>query len=365
MRKISYIYKTFIAVALLVGVYACEREDGEPKLDTKTFSRLYVSFEEYSTSSAAKPLVNVRIIYPADSSTFNFALAHTSSAKGGGPIYFNPYLKTLFQGSANRDGILDTAVYFMNIGVNTGLLSNNGRMGNRYYDFVKGFGYESGSETFFIVNGQGENAGIYLVYRPLSKNGYARPFKKLRNSGLTMSGGVYASKNFFTVNTAAKAGGIYVFEDIINTEINLADSIGKLNPTRTIAIPDARNLRDLAYDSVKNILVVADVVDTAVAGSGRILIFEKFSEKIKESVIEPTRIITGVKTLLREPTSVAIDNRSTGQYIYVADRWTKMIMRFKISDSGDVEPDKSVSTEAQGRPVGLALDTRDASTLGQ
>jgi len=364
MMKIPYVFKALAVVFCLVAVYACERDDKEPNLDTKKFSRLYVSFEEYNTSNANVPDTNVRIIFPADSSEFKYSLSYVSGAKGGGPIYFNPYLKMLYQASANRDGVADTSFYGMTIGDKTGLLSNSARLGNKQYNFIKGFAYHSASETLLAVNASGNDAGVYLNYRPRN-NGYARPFKKLRNSSLTMWGGVFYANNFFASKTSAGAG-IYVFEKILATAVG-TDSVGRLEPTRILSIADAQNLRGMSYDTVKNVLAVTDFVTNGAEGTGRILIFEKFSSLINQAAIVPTRVITGAATLLKEPVDVAIDPRSTADYIYVADRSGK-VLRFKLSDSGNVAPNKFVEIDRNGRkliPVGLALDARDFSTLGQ
>lgn len=367
MIKIPYVWKALAVVLMLVSAYSCERDDNEPKLDIKKFSRLYVSFEEYGTSNAGVADTNVRVIDGADSSLFKFSLKHLSVAKGGGTIYFNPYLQSLFQASANPSGLNDTSVYSMTVGVDNGLLTNSGRMGNRMFDFVKGIAYHAGSQTLFLVNADGPNAGVYLVDRPKGKNNYTKPYRKLRATGLNMWGAAFYNYNLF-VSKRGDDGGIYVFEKIRDADFNPADSIGKLTPTRLLAISDAKNLRGLAYDTVKNVLAITDHVVNGAVGTGRILIFENFSSLINQATIVPTRIITGAATLLKEPVDVAIDSRSTGVYIYVADK-SKKILRFKLSDNGDVAPDNYIDTGKDGNsgilgtPVGLALDTRDFSTL--
>lgn len=363
MRKISYIYKAFIAVALLVGVYACEREDGEPNLDVKKFSRLYVSFEEYRTSNDNQADTNLRIIFPADSTEFDYAFSYVSNVKGGGPIYFNPYLQSLIHASTNQDGYIDTSAYVLGVGEKTGLVSNSGRLGNRMFTYVKGLAYHSASEHLLLVNGAGPTAGVYHIYRPRGRNGYIKPVKKLRTTGLPMWGAVYKDNQLF-VSKRGEGGGIYVFDKIITMGVSAVDSTAELTPTRTLAIAGANNLRGMAYDTVRNILAVTDFVTGGAVGTGRILIFEKFSEMTTQATITPTRIITGPATLLKEPVEVALDTRASGIYLYVADR-SKKILRFKISDNGNVVPDKELDTTKEGTPVGLALDTRDASTLGQ
>lgn len=367
MIKIPYVWRALAVVLILVAAYSCERDDSEPILDTKKFSRLYVSFEEFGTSNAGVADTNVRIVYPADSSEFKFSLKHLSPAKGGGVIYFNPYLQSVFHGSANPSGLNDTSAYILGVGGKTGLLTNTGRMGNNLFDFVKGFAYHAPTQTLLMVNADGPNAGVYLVDRPRGRNNYTKPFKKLRATGLNMWGAAFYNYNLF-VSKRGTDGGIYVFEDIMATEVNKADSVGQLKPTRLLSIADAKNLRGLTYDTLRNVLAVTDFVSNGAEGTGRILIFENFSSLIKGANIVPTRIITGPATLLKEPVDVAIDSRETGQYLYVADR-SKKIFRFKIADNGNVTPDKVIDTGEgstsgiKGTPVSLTLDARDYSTL--
>lgn len=367
MKKISYVWKAFAVVLMLVTAYSCEREDGEPQLDSKQFSRLYVSFEEYGTSNAGIPDTNVRIINAADSNVFKFSLRHLSPARGGGVIYFNPYLQSVFHAPAYQSGLNDSSVYSLSVGPNVGLLTNTGRMGNRLFDFVKGFAYHAPTQTLLMVNADGPNAGIYFVDRPKGRNNYTKPFKKLRATGLDMWGAAFYKYDLF-VSKRGENGGIYVFEKIMDTKVNAADSIGKLEPTRMLSIADAKNLRGLAYDTLKNVLAVTDYVTNGAVGTGRILIFDNFSSLIKQETIVPTRIITGAATLLKEPVDVAIDSREKGVYIYVVDK-SKKILRFKLSDDGNIAPDNYIDTGTdgasgiKGTPVSLTLDARDFSTL--
>ena len=367
MMKTSHFFKALVVLVSLVAVYSCERDDKEPDFGTKKFSRLYVSFEEYQTSNLGVADTNIRIIFPADSSEFKYSLGHVSAAKGGGPLYFNPFLRNLYQASASLNGVNDTSVYAMNVS-DKGVLTNTLRHGNKLYNLVKGLSYHHSSGTMVAVNASPNEAGIYLDNRPA--NGYARPHKKLMNPNLAMWGGAFLHNNFLTSKTSEGAG-IYVFEDLLKTNVG-ADSTARLEPTRILSIADAQNLRGLSYDSVKNILAVTDFVTNGADGTGRILIFEKFSDLIREKTIVPTRIITGPATTLKMPVDVALDTRATAQYLYVADRSGK-VLRFKLSDNGNVAPNKSLerivnkglANERKLIPVGLALDARDNSTLGQ
>ena len=363
MCKISILSKMLAGLALLVGITACERDDAEPELETRKFSRLYVSFEENETSSGASA-VNVRIVFPADSSVFEYGVNHVSEAKGGGVMYFNPYLKRLFQASANLNGVNDTVIRSMEVGT-TGLLQNNGRLPNRIFSYVKGLAYQRASNVLFAVNVDGtSNSRIYVVDRP-TRSAYVLPLKKyIVDSSRPFWGAAYENNRLFS-SIQGTDGGIAVFSNVVTTQVNATDSTANMS-YQTLTIDGSSNLRGLSYDTLKNVLAVTDYSGSGEAMAGRILIFEKFSDLIGTGnhTITPTRIIQGLATGLKQPMDVAIDTRETGVYMYVADRGAKKVFRFKYTDDGNVEPDMELQ-EAGATPVALALDTRDDSTLGQ
>ena len=363
MSKISPIYYVFAVLAIILGFYACERDDAEPDLEMRKFTRLYVSFEEY-TPTKNPPDTNIRVIYPADSSVFSFNGRHVSQVQGGGPMYFEPRLNAIFQASVNRAGTNDTSIAVLNMG-SSGSLNNVGLAKSRYYTNVRGMVYHHRTNVLFIVNGAGSDAGVYVMERPRYANRESQPVKKLRNSSLAMWGAAYQNEKLFTAKTSSTTdspAGIYVFEGIANKEVNPQDSIGRLEPTHLLEIDGASNLRGLFYDTVKNVMAVAQMGEPGTAGSGRILIFENFSDLLAEQTITPTRVITGAKTGLVSPVDVVIDTREEGVYLYVADRTERKISRFRYTDDGDVEPDKVIDTSTlkDGRtPVSLTLDTRE------
>ncbi|KGE15461.1 hypothetical protein [Sphingobacterium deserti] len=356
-RLFQYI---FIILTAVVGFFSCERNDAEPDLQMRRFSRLYVSFEGFGSSNTV-PDSNVRTIYPADStSIFRFSQAHVSNAQGGGPIFYQFTLETLFQASANLNGVNDTSAYILNVGRSTGVLKNVGRMGNRLFNSVRGMAYHELSNRLFIVNGSGANAGVYVMDSPRSRTGFAPPVKKLQTQGYQMWGAAYAN-NKLLVSRLGAGGGLCVFDNITTVDVRPTDSIADLRSNaRTLPIEGAQNLRGLCYDTVKNVLAIADFSNDGAASSGRILVFENFSEIINSvtgTMIRPTRIITGEATGLTQPVEVVIDPRETGTYMYVADRGSRVISRFSISDDGNVAPNQTLSTGNQ-IPVGLAIDVR-------
>ncbi|MGO3805191.1 MAG: hypothetical protein ACTJHT_02690 [Sphingobacterium sp.] len=365
----NIVYKVVAVIALLIGFYACEEDDAEPKLDVKKFSRLYVSFEAFNSSNAGVSDTNIRIIYPADSSEFKYSLGNVSEARGGGVIYFNPFLKGLFQASANLPGLVDTAVYIMNVGEKTGILSNTGAIRNELLSNVRGLAYNRGYDEMYIVNSSSGNPGIYVVDRPKTRSQpQTRPLKKLNAPGIEMWGAAYNSgEDRLYTSKLGQDAAIYVFKDLSTIVPSTVDSTARIDPFQTLSIADASNLRGLFFDSVKNVLAITDFGDGTTEGTGRILVFDNFTNTVGTDgnhAITPSRIITGAATGLTQPVDVAIDTRETGVYLYAADRQAKKVFRFMLSDDGNVEPDKVLQTGSQ-IPVGLALDTRDDSTLPQ
>lgn len=362
MSTFKPIYYTFAVLAIILGVYACDRDDIDPDEEELSYSRLYVSFEEFE-STGEVPDTNVRIIQPADSSVFAFSENHVSTVEGGSTIYFNPFLRALFQASLNQSDI-DTVISVMDV-TRIGLLNNSGSIESRYYTDVKGFTYHSPTSSLFAVNGSGPDAGIYVIDQPRTANGNKQPRKRLRNADLDMWGAAFEDNRLFTSKLNAPVG-IYVFEGLTRIPVG-PDSVAALHPTRNLEIPDATNLRGLFYDTIKNVMAVTDIGDGQTLGTGRILIFDNFSSLIHEAgVITPTRVITGANTGLISPVDVAIDTRETGVYLYVADRTARKVSRFRYTDDGNVEPDDVIETSELPygiTPVGLSLDARDRSNV--
>src|SRR5690606_16948458 len=179
MSKNSLLYILGLLV-LIVGFYACERDDSEPSLEMRQFTRLYVSFEEYGTSNNRAD-TNIRIIYPADSSVFGFNGRHVAPIRGGGPISYERDLNAMFHASINPPGSNDTAISVLSLG-SSGSLTNAGVMKSRFYSNVKGMAYHRALNVLYVVNGTGPDPGVYVVETPRYGNNEKQPAKKLRNS---------------------------------------------------------------------------------------------------------------------------------------------------------------------------------------
>src|SRR5690606_18197835 len=277
------IYYVLATLALVFGFYACEEDDDVgPGLEISQISRLYVSFEEYGTTDERAD-TNIRIIQPADSTVFTFRESHVSQVQGGGPIYFNPYVKTIFQASANLDEIsngVDTIISAVEV-QQTGRLNNVGNgIRSRYYNKVKGFVYHAATRSLLVVNGEGAHAGIYVVDNPRNTGSQKQPYKKLVYEHLNMWGAAYESDRLFTSRMSAPAG-IYMFQKLTTMPVRASDSVATLNAVRTFRMEGAsERLRGLSYDTIKNVMAIAEMGDGVTEGSGRILIFDNFSNLI-------------------------------------------------------------------------------------
>lgn len=341
-----------------IGI-SCSDKDLLPDEDAKAdFSRLYVSFEEYNTSNAGVPDSNIRIISRADSTVFAFDQAHVSAAKGGGLIYFNPFLRALIQSTKETEAINDQTIYLLGIGTN-GELNNSASMRSPLFSTIKGIAYHSSSESLILLNQDGNNSGIHIVYRPRNMSPQYRPYRKLYTSGLVMGATFFAADKLFVLKTN-DSFGLYVFDGVLTRTVSTIDSSTTISPSFIIPIEGANQVHAIAYDSLHNQLAITDYTDGKTLGTGRILIFDAFSQQLQQRQLTPTRIITGPATGLTLPIAIALDTRASAQYFYVADR-SKKILRFKLTDVGDVIPDQIIFTEQT--PAGIALDARNSSTL--
>lgn len=364
--KIHTIYKVLTVLALLSSVYACKQDDDEPEFDTAQFSRLYVSFQEYSTGNTTSD-TTIRVIYPADSSTFSYSLNHISPAKGGSTIYYHPYIKSVFLASDNSAGLNDSSLFRMTVG-KLGVLTNNGQMTNMNFQRIRGLSYHKEAENLYMTNAVPTKSSIFVINRPSGKSGNMKITKRLVSNNTLFWGATYAHSNLYVVKAVSnEPGGIYVFNDIVKParSTSISDTLAVLEPSKTLEITGTENMRGMSYDTVKNILAVTDFPNGAIEGQGRILLFENFSSLAEGTgPIAPTRIITGATTGLHQPVSVALDTRATAVYLYVADQASKKVSRFLISDNGNVAPTKTVVAPNNRTPISISLDARDKSTIG-
>lgn len=331
-------------------VTSCIRDDAEPASKDVNNARLYFSTLEYQTNTSATAYNNAYLISPPDSPSFeNVNLSFNSGARGGSVLYFSSDLQMVFHSSQNNLGDLDTTIYGLSVGT-TGVLSSKSKIGNRVFQSIKGMAYDPGADKLYAYDNISK--AIYVTTGPRSKINYAAivtSFNLQDLSGWALS---LVGPDMYMTKTGTN-GGIAIFENI-TSKTNL--SYNAFAPDHTITINGSSNIRGISYDSVKDVLVLTDYELSGTESIGKIYIFENFKDSKAQTTLVPTRTITGAATGLLQPMDVAIDNRSSGKFIWVADQRAKKILRFNISDNGNVEPDAAFSSTYT--PVSLALDTR-------
>lgn len=371
MNKYFFYIVTLISILCFVS---CQRDDDEPIKAARPISRLYVSTSNFEANTTMPALSNVFVVTPADSNEFAVdpLSLHTSSAQGGSAIHFSPFAGSIFQSSVNSPAYRDTSIYVMNVS-DKGVISNGNVIGNRRFNNVKSLWYYvhniPGNTTnitnnYLLMTNLGtDTISLFIIDQPKNKRNFTKPRFEMeldyRPWGMQM-----VSADLFLAKTGNN-GGVVVYKDL-SSSFGL-DTVLNINPSYELTVSGANNVRGLSYSSNKDILALTDYTGTNV-GDGRILIFENFSQYTSSGTIVPTRIITGVNTKLQQPLDVAIDAREGEDdqlYIYVADAGpgTRNVLRFKLQDNGNVEPDKELQGLSGLTPQSISLDSRGANRL--
>lgn len=364
---------TAIAAMTLGG---CVRNDDEPAMPVRPIARLYISIGNYQTNTSGEPIDNVLLIDPADTTeaALGVALSHDSEAlQGGAGIYFDPFASAVFQAGYGDGRGRDTTIRIMNVGP-FGVLNNNTTIQYRGLNAMRGLVYHHSSEYLYVANNSTEIEGrtvIYGYHRPKNRSGYTRPQRVLRlESSMRPWGMALWGNNLLVSNSADGNGGISLYGKLSEVDSLAAD----FQALSTIRIEGATSIRGIAFVDSLDVLVAADygtgtfndpVMD------GRIYIIDGIKAKLAPgsvTTVTPTRTIQGALTGLTGPMDVAIDPRQDRRTIFVADYDTQVsggqpgrILRFRLSDDGNVAPEASVSLDTLNnarRPFGLFLDVR-------
>lgn len=359
----------FLIPAVLLGAYSCQRDDDEPPArEIKSISRLYVSTADYQ-AGASTTISNVTVIDPVDMDEFPPASTfynYISAAKGGKMIYYAPESGLVFQGSMNTPGTNDTTVQVMRVALN-GVISSAAKLSTRRLDNVRGLHYTvvndgpTLSEEMLVALNKSDSTHIkpylFAFRRPTSTGFLAKPRFEMELDfipwGLTI-----VDKDVYMIKTGGN-DAIVGYKNFTQNFINKVDTVlTNIPKSFELTINGANNLRGLSYSKSKDIMVVTDYeVVNNVPRNGRVLIFENFSTQNSTKTIEPTRIISGAESLLKQPMDVAIDPREEGKYIYVADAEAKRVFRFLITDEGNVAP--NISQDFNNKtPISISLDAR-------
>lgn len=370
-------YQLYFIVFLILGVViACERDDNEPAASNRVISRLYVSTSDYDGSGTQYD--NLFVIDPVDSSAFpeekrDSIIGVVSGVKGGNFVHFTPFGGVIFQGSQNSSSFLDTAVQVLAVSIRGTVDPSSGRIPNRRFDGVRGLFYTivnegvSNSYDFLVMlnssklsNARGTRDSMFVVERPRAQRTYSVPrfYMPLDYNpwGINISDrDVYVS-SFSNAAKPESPNGIIVYKNLTSKFVaNSPDSLLSNYARFDLKISGARRIRGISYSKVKDLMVVTDVGVDETDSEGKIFVFENFSNHTASSTIAPDRVITS--SSLRLPLDIAIDTREEGKYLYVADAGSKRVLRFNITDSGQVTPNASVGLFGR-TPVSLSLDAR-------
>lgn len=371
MKSYAFI---ILGIVTVLTMNACQRDDDEPVRVSKSISRLYVSTSEYQANSAGADFFNVWALDGVNEDEFpnsNPIYRFTSPAKGGRMIHYSPFSNgILFQGSMNSRDYIDTAVYAMDIS-KTGVISPKSSLKTRAFDKVRGLFYTVAndgqvSEDFLmIVNASDTTLGdakngtitpnynLFSVSRPRNAGNYTKARYRLKLDFNPW--GVVGMGNDILISKADSDGGVVVYKEFIPRLLDNGDSTMKTPENYLLTIAGTQNIRGIAYSKTDDVLMVTDFVANQ-DNSGRVLVFDKFSQYKAKGTITPSRIISGPTTMLQQPVDIAIDGKEDAKYFFVADPKAKRVFRFLKTDEGNVKP-QELSLEDKS-PQSISLDSR-------
>lgn len=331
----------FVVLLVLTALMlsACVRNDDEPLIPSAPISRLYVSLQEFQSDETADPYLNLAIIDPADAEVMQGSVFNSGVQEGSG-VFFSPEISRIFQGS-----VLNQSVVLMSV-TDVGIPQRSGQITNENMTAIRGLHYEHDQRMLYVANNW-TPSGLYLFDNPINRNGETEalhyfPLNGVRPWGITMW-----DDQLLVVRTGSP-GGINVYRDMTT---QLKDSTD-LIPSAVLDVAGANTLRGVAYSKKLDLLVLTEY------DQPRLLIFEQASELFSQSqgTINPSRVIAGPETELAGPTDVAIDDREGVEALYVSDKRSKSVLRFRLDASGNARP--QAKTTFTLSPEALYLDGR-------
>ena len=328
-------------MVLLIGFAACERNDDEPVLPKTAISRLYVSFFDVQMDDLQDPYNNIAVFDPAHASEFIRPFEYNSGVLEGAGIYFDPFSSKVFQGSLRDQSIKSFSVNAQ------GAIGTGSTFRDSTLLYQRDLVYDYTSKNLYVSDNLSES--IYVYAQALNRNGNIRPNKKFKLSGqpwgLYLQGDTIRGDSLFIAMAGASA------------EVQLLEHVSKIDSgvvaaSKKIKIAGASDLRGIAYSAKLNTLFLSDF------GSGKIYILEHAREAFNtQGTVSPTRIIAGIQTQLQTPIDISVDDREDKSIIYVIDRTAKKLLRFNISDDGNVAPN-AVYNQFPLTPVSIYMDAR-------
>lgn len=375
MNRLSHFLVLFGLVTFVTGLASCERDDDEPTPPVRPISRLYVSTSEYQVNSNLPRFDNVFVVDPADGDEFSrITTRFNSNAIGGNLILYHPEFRHVFHSSINRPDVTnleDTTVRVLSVDRQTGMLGLRGTITSDQLNAIRGMDYHGFSQQALFVNADGMASHIFVYPRPESLSRPTPPRFRMPITGLG-EGLLPTALMVHDVNLDENSmeNIVYLTTAVLEDEVAEAQIVGYKNliqrfvgdtvinnvvPDFVLTIPEAKNLNDIAYSPLLDLLVAVDYNNNR----GRILFFDNFSAQTSTGTLTPNRVIEGAATLLKTPRAVEIDKRENASYLYVADSEDKSVLRFRIDAEGNVEPNARLEILGGTRtPMGISLDAR-------
>lgn len=331
---------SFILIA--TSFVACKRNDDEPILPPTRISRLYVSFTDVPPDDLAPPVKSIAVFDPADSLTLSTPDYFASGVDVGAGIYFNPFAKRVFQGSQANFMI---KTFSVNI---AGVLGPASSFVDSTLVGQPSLAYDHISTNLYVANNS--NNSIHAYSRATQLNGIQKIGPKRFILNAQPRGLVLDNDSIMVVLKSEAVNEIALLENPSQIDSGVVNSFKK------ITITGASDLRGIAYSSKLNLIVVSDVVNSA------IYFIENAREAFTQnSVVTTAGSLTGALTQINGPIDIAIDDRDDKLLLYVADRGKegqnkKAILRFNLADRGNIAP--QVVYPLTLNPASIYLDAR-------
>lgn len=312
-----------------VFLSACfKKSDFEPVLMTTT-ARLFIS-----NSESASGAFNLQIIKAADSTVLLPSLQINNGAQDGNGILFVPTKNILFQLSRAQRSIrvYTSANTLFEASLPTNIILDSTLTSGRE------IAYDANNDVLFVANNTDSTLRVYEKVSTLNGKYVS---KKLKLSAEPWGIVFDKTQNRLFVVMDKNALRVEVFNNPSGRAIGriIPDLRFFINGYKTNGV--SARLHGIAYAPQRDMLFVTEIGNASGNNfnkDGGIYIIEKVSRITNNSSILATRTIYGPNTELGNPVDIAIDERNTKGFIYVAEKANKKILVFGFGDNGNVSP---------------------------
>lgn len=335
MTKPSFHVCSFL-IAILWTFSGCKKGD-DSNLRKVTVSRLYVSI----SSAGSDSLTNTLVFDPADLAPLKFR-PYLSDMSGSQGIFLDDSTFTGYQVSGKKRGVRGFSVDVR------GILSQGSFFVDSSLTTPKEIIYRRKDSLILISHTSDSTIRVYSKPDTLSGK-KIKPTNKLKLTGKPE--GIYLDQT-----------DLYVVLEGDRNEIQkgaITKKTSLLFPVKNkITIAGATNLHGIFYYRKLDILFVTDIGSESELNDGKVFIIEGAAAKfLTNSLVTPTRVISGGSTSLGNPVDIDFDTRDDKNLIYVAEKGNKKILVFKLSDTGNVAP--FISQDLFSSPESIYLDARE------